>query len=91
VIKRSQKYLPTLVIKKTPKVNNHPIGENSPNLVTLPATAPAFSRNAAEAAAAAARGKINSRASLLFPRHDQGQRKRFLPASPAKSFLCNTG
>jgi hypothetical protein len=27
--------LDTCVIKKLPKVNNHPTGENSPNLVTL--------------------------------------------------------
>jgi hypothetical protein len=27
-----------VIIKKQPKVNNRPIGEKSPNLVTLPAT-----------------------------------------------------
>jgi hypothetical protein len=34
--KRSPKIRATsVIIKKLPKVNNHPIGENSPNLVTL--------------------------------------------------------
>jgi hypothetical protein len=27
--------LASSMIKKLPKVNNHPVGENSPNLVTL--------------------------------------------------------
>jgi hypothetical protein len=34
-IKRSKKIWTIFVIKKLPKVNNHPSGENSPNLVTL--------------------------------------------------------
>jgi hypothetical protein len=33
--KQSPKNLATFVIKKTPKASNRPIGENSPNLVTL--------------------------------------------------------
>jgi hypothetical protein len=34
--KKKPKLLATsVIIEKLPKVNNHPLGENSPNLVTL--------------------------------------------------------